>query len=126
MRTIGAAAIASLILAVTVSSSEADFLLNCRLMSPDHAWYDRLCRGELGYSSKLLEDCPPEAACIMRTQNFKGAYEVISSDTVEETISVVENTVAAAVPEPELLTSETGLAASALDGARDTTNAAAP
>jgi hypothetical protein len=125
MRKIGAAAIASLILAVTGSSSEADFLLNCRLMSRDHPWYDRLCKGELGYSSKIVEECPSEAACIIRTQNFKGAYEV-SSGTVEETVAEVQNTVEAAVPELELSTSETGLAAPALDGALDTANAAAP
>jgi hypothetical protein len=74
---------------------------------------------------KLLEECPPVAACIIRTQNFKGAYEV-SSGPVEETVAEVQNTVEAAVPKLELSTSETGLAAPALDGALDTANAAAP
>jgi hypothetical protein len=125
MRTLSAAAITSLILAVTPSSSEADFLLNCRLMPQDHPWYDRLCKGELGYLRKLVEECPPEAACIIRTQNFKGAYEV-DSGTVEETASVAENTAEAAPPETGLATSKTGLAASAVDAQSVGPSQAAP
>jgi hypothetical protein len=102
MRPIGAAAIASLILAVTGSSSEADFLLNCRLMSPDHAWHDRLCKGELGYLNKFIEECRPEAACIIRTQNFKRAYEA-DSGTVEQPITEVESTVVETISEAERL-----------------------
>jgi hypothetical protein len=64
MKTLGAAVMGTLILAGSGSSSEADFLLNCRLMERDHPWYDRYCKGELGYLNKLIEECPPEAACI--------------------------------------------------------------
>jgi hypothetical protein len=106
MRLIRACIIGASILAVSATSSQAGFLLNCRLMQRSSNLYEWLCQGDSGNSYLLAEKCSERKLCIIKKQNFKGPYTSLES-ALGEIISEAAGTVGETGNATE---SETGLA----------------
>jgi hypothetical protein len=101
------------ILAVSATSSQAGFLLNCRLMQRGSNLYEWLCQGNSGNSYLLAEKCPERKLCILKKQNFKGPYTSFESaldNVVSEAASTVGET-------GNGTGSQTGLAVDGAEGA---------
>jgi hypothetical protein len=94
------------ILAVSATSSQAGFLLNCRLMQRNSNLYEWLCQGENGNSYLLANKCPERNVCIIKKQNFKGAYTSFEG-TLDGAVSEAAGAVNKTADETG---SETGLA----------------
>ena len=73
MRWIASCVLASSIVSLSVPPSQAEFLLNCRLMDHRHSFYEHYCLGDQD-SLLVVARCSEQGYCVIKRQNFKGAY----------------------------------------------------
>jgi hypothetical protein len=73
MRWMASCVLASSILFLSVPPSHAEFLLNCRLMDHRHSFYENYCLGDQD-SLLVVARCSERGYCVIKRQNFKGAY----------------------------------------------------
>jgi hypothetical protein len=89
MRWIASCVLASSIVSLSVLPSHA-FLLNCRLMDRQHPFYEHYCLGDQD-SLLVVAKCSERGLCVIRRQNFKGAYYSENS-AAERAFSELGNT----------------------------------
>jgi hypothetical protein len=64
---------ASSIMSLSALPSHAEFLLNCRLMDRHDPLYEHYCLGDQD-AFLVVAKCSEHGLCVMKKQNFKGAY----------------------------------------------------
>jgi hypothetical protein len=73
MRLTGLCVAAFSVLTLCALPSSAEILLNCRLMDRHHRLYEQYCLGDQD-SFLIMGKCSEQAPCVIKKQNFKGAY----------------------------------------------------
>lgn len=89
MRWIASCVLASSIVTLSVLPSHA-VLLNCRLMDRQHPMYEHYCLGDQD-SLLVVAKCSERGLCVIKRQNFKGAY-YSENNAAERPLSELGNT----------------------------------
>jgi hypothetical protein len=110
MRLTGLCMAAFSVLTLFALPSNAEILLNCRLMDRHHRLYEQYCLGDQD-SFLMMGKCSEQALCVIKKQNFKGAYYSVQSPAKRPAAELV-GTVQAVGSEPGLSAVGSALSAS--------------